>query len=137
MQKFIDKCSIDFYDRQTVDAIDSIKNETIEIEDIVKYWEKAFKDVSVDFLLYFYALEKYNILSVVNVLQETFSFADNKGPSNNQLFATAFHKLAHSGPSLDAILHIEYGYAQAVQDIMSRKSRQIISVTKVYVCNLD
>lgn len=49
------------------------------------------------------------------------------------MFGTAFHKLAHSGPSLDAILHIEYGYAQAVQDIISRKSRQITSITKMYV----
>lgn len=53
------------------------------------------------------------------------------------MFGSAFHKLAHSGPSLDAILHIEYGYALAVQDIMSRKSRQVISVTKKYVCILD
>jgi len=49
------------------------------------------------------------------------------------LFGTAFHKLAHSGPSLDAILHIEYGYAQAVQDIMSRKCRQVTSLTKACV----
>lgn len=46
LQKFVDKCSIEFYDRQTIDAIDSVKNETIEVEDIVKYWEKAFKEVS-------------------------------------------------------------------------------------------
>jgi len=45
LQEFIDKCSVEFYDRQTIDAIDSIKNETIEIEDVVKYWEKAFKEV--------------------------------------------------------------------------------------------
>lgn len=45
LQKFMDKCLISFYDQQTVDAIDCIKNETIEIEDIVKYWEKAFKEV--------------------------------------------------------------------------------------------
>lgn len=49
------------------------------------------------------------------------------------MFGTAFHKLAHSGPSLDAILHIEYGYAQAVQDIMSRKRRQVTSLTKTCV----
>lgn len=49
------------------------------------------------------------------------------------MFGTAFHKLAHSGPSLDAILHIEYGYAQAVQDIMSRKCRQVTSLTKTCV----
>lgn len=47
LQKFVDKCSIEFYDCQTVDAIESIKNETIEVEDIVKYWEKAFQEVSV------------------------------------------------------------------------------------------
>lgn len=105
LQKFVEQCSIEFYDCQTVDAIESIKNETIEVEDIVKYWEKAFQE-------------------------KTFSFTDNKGPSNDQLFGTAFHKLAHSGPSLDAILHIEYGYAQAVQDIMSRKCRQVTSLTK-------
>lgn len=46
MQKFVDKSSIEFYNRQSVDAIDSVKNETIEVEDIVKYWERAFKDVS-------------------------------------------------------------------------------------------
>lgn len=45
LQKFMDLCLISFYDQQTVDAIDCIKNETIEIEDIVKYWEKAFKEV--------------------------------------------------------------------------------------------
>lgn len=55
------------------------------------------------------------------------------------MFGTAFHKLAHSGPSLDAILHIEYGYAQAVQDIMSRKCRQVTSLTKtcVYIIKIN
>lgn len=42
----MDKCLISLYDQQTIDAIDCIKNETIEIEDIVKYWEKAFKEVN-------------------------------------------------------------------------------------------
>jgi len=54
LQKFIDKCSITFYDRQTVDAIDNIKNETIEIEDIVKYWEKAFEEVCYIVKLFIY-----------------------------------------------------------------------------------
>lgn len=45
LQKFVDKCTIEFYDCQTVDAIESIKNESIEVEDIVKYWEKAFQEV--------------------------------------------------------------------------------------------
>lgn len=49
LQRFIDKCSIEFYDCQTVDSIDSIKNETIEVEDIVKYWENAFKEVGINF----------------------------------------------------------------------------------------
>lgn len=47
LQTFIDKCTVEFYDRQTIDAIDSVKNETIEIEDVVKYWEKAFKEVNI------------------------------------------------------------------------------------------
>ncbi|XP_050430308.1 protein C12orf4 homolog [Adelges cooleyi] len=105
LETFIDDSTIKLYDRQTADAIDCIKNETVEVEDIVKYWEKAFKE-------------------------ETLSYSDNKGPSNDQLFATAFHKLAHSGPSLDAILHIEYGYAQAVKDIIARKTRQVLSLIK-------
>lgn len=45
LKKFIDKSTIEVYDRQTVDAIDCIKNDTIEVEDIVKFWEKAFKEV--------------------------------------------------------------------------------------------
>lgn len=45
LQKFIDKCSMELYDRQTIDAIDGIRNETIEIEDLVKCWEKLFKEV--------------------------------------------------------------------------------------------
>lgn len=53
LQKFIDKCSVEFYDRQTIDAIESIKNETIEVEDVVKYWEKAFKEVMHSPIKYF------------------------------------------------------------------------------------
>jgi len=45
LQKFVEKCTIEFYDCQTVDAIESIRNESIEVEDIVKYWEKAFQEV--------------------------------------------------------------------------------------------
>ncbi|XP_050532362.1 protein C12orf4 homolog isoform X2 [Daktulosphaira vitifoliae] len=106
LEMFINDHSEKLNDCLTYDAIDCIKNETIEIEDIVKYWEKAFKE-------------------------ETVTYSNIRGASNDQLFATAFHKLAHSGPSLDAILHIEYGYAQAVQDIITRKKRQILSVTKI------
>lgn len=72
LQKFIDKCSIEFYDRQTVDAIDSIKNETIEIEDIVKYWEKAFKEVSCysikKIYVYFCVLYKFTYIPIFRKL---------------------------------------------------------------------
>jgi len=54
LQKFVDKCSTEFYDCQTIDAIESIKNESIEVEDIVKYWEKAFQEVMCQDNKYFY-----------------------------------------------------------------------------------
>jgi len=50
---------MEFYDRQTVDAIDSIKNEVIEVEDIVKYWEKAFKEVRYIVRLFVYTFIFY------------------------------------------------------------------------------
>jgi len=68
LQKFIDKCSVEYYDHQTVDAIDSIKNETIDIEDVVKYWEKAFKEVSFIVKIFLYKFI-YTIIYVLgNVL---------------------------------------------------------------------
>lgn len=67
LQKFIDKSSIEFYDRQTVDAIDCIKNETIEVEDIVKYWEKAFKEVMYTFFFHQYNLY-YTLYYLGNLL---------------------------------------------------------------------
>lgn len=57
LQKFVDKCTTEFYDSQTIEAIESIKNESVEVEDIVKYWEKAFQEVMCldhSYFLFFY-----------------------------------------------------------------------------------
>ncbi|VVC90049.1 unnamed protein product [Leptidea sinapis] len=55
---------------------------------IIKNWEKSFKD---------------------NVLE----YAEQKGSSDEEVFAAAYHKLVHS-PALDTIMQVESSYANTV-----------------------
>ncbi|KAL1455226.1 hypothetical protein WDU94_009336 [Cyamophila willieti] len=74
-------------------------------EDIIRYWEKQFKE-------------------------ETVSYGDKSGSSDSELFSTAYHKLVHSGIALDTMLQVEQSYAHDVAKLIQQRDEQIEKLTK-------
>ncbi|KAK9891392.1 hypothetical protein WA026_014633 [Henosepilachna vigintioctopunctata] len=86
---FIEEKERQFYDTYLEDEISRAKKDPEFLEDLTKQWEKLFKE-------------------------ETAEFADKKCTSDEELFASAYHKLVHS-PALETILSVEHLYAKAVR----------------------
>lgn len=74
------------------------------MEGIVKNWEKLFKE---------------------NVME----FAEQKGTSDEEVFAAAYHKLVHS-PALETILQVENSYAQTVMNMLKNRDEDIQKLTE-------
>lgn len=45
LESFIKVQTIDYYDKIAVKAIENARSNTIDIEDVIKKWEKLFKEV--------------------------------------------------------------------------------------------
>lgn len=85
---FINTKEEEFYGNYTDKKIAMSKIDTQFLEDLSKQWEKLFR-------------------------YETAENADKKCASDEELFASAYHKLVHS-PALETILSVEHLYAKAV-----------------------
>lgn len=81
-----------------------MKNSELNVEGIVKNWEKMFKE---------------------NVME----FAEQKGTSDEEVFAAAYHKLVHS-PALETILQVENSYAKTVMNTLKNKELDIKQLTQ-------
>lgn len=46
LERFIKEKTIEYYDNTAYNAIESARNETLDVEDVIKKWEKLFKDVT-------------------------------------------------------------------------------------------
>lgn len=51
LERFIKEKTIEYYDSTASNAIESVQNETLDVEDVIKKWEKLFKDVTSSLLL--------------------------------------------------------------------------------------
>ncbi|CAH2230556.1 jg8884 [Pararge aegeria aegeria] len=107
LAEFVAEETKKFHNERDAKLLDQLKNSELNIEGIVKNWEKLFKE---------------------NVME----FAEQKGSSDEEVFAAAYHKLVHS-PALDTILQVEATYAQTVMNMLKSRDDDIEKLTQKYV----
>lgn len=56
-------------------------------------------------------------------------YAEQKGTSDEEIFAAAYHKLVHS-PALETILQVENSYAQTVISTLESQDADIKNLTQ-------
>lgn len=96
-----------FHNERDEKLLNQLKNSEINVDSIVKNWEKLFKD---------------------NVVE----YADQKGTSDEEVFGAAYHKLVHS-PALETILQVERTYARTVADMLKNREEDIAKITQRWV----
>ncbi|XP_072936282.1 FERRY endosomal RAB5 effector complex subunit 3 [Epargyreus clarus] len=93
-----------FHNERDEKLLNQLKNSEINVEGIVKNWERLFKE---------------------NVVE----FAEQKGTSDEEVFAAAYHKLVHS-PALETILQVESSYAKTVMNMLKNRDEDIKKLTQ-------
>lgn len=93
-----------FHNNRDGKLIDQLKNSEINVEGVIKNWEKLFKE---------------------NVVE----FAEQKGTSDEEVFAAAYHKLVHS-PALETILQVENSYAKTISNTLENRDDDIKKLTE-------
>lgn len=104
LDAFIKKNTLKFYDDKSEKLIDAAKEGRLDVEDIIKNWEKIYK-------------------------QETADYAEPLGTTDEELFAAAYHKLVHS-PSLEPILQAEHKYGKDVTEIIQMRNKDYEQLTQ-------
>lgn len=128
MEHFIKTQTIEYHDRVAVEAIENVQNNMVDVEDIIKKWEKLFKEV-VHFKKVYFSNIKYYFINYDFYSQETTEYAEKKISSDNEVFSNVYHKLMHSGAALQTMLQVEQSYALAASHVMSQRNEQISSLT--------
>lgn len=93
-----------FHNNRDGKLIDQLKNSEINVEGVIKNWQKLFKE---------------------NVVE----FAEQKGTSDEEVFAAAYHKLVHS-PALETILQVENSYAKTISNTLENRDDDIKKLTE-------
>ncbi|KAL0860747.1 hypothetical protein ABMA27_009297 [Loxostege sticticalis] len=104
LAEFVTEETKNFHNDRDEKLLNQLKNSELNVEGIVKNWEKMFKD---------------------NVME----FAEQKGTSDEEVFAAAYHKLVHS-PALDTILQVENSYAKTVMNTLNNRDEDIKMLTQ-------
>ncbi|KAG7206954.1 hypothetical protein KM043_000845 [Ampulex compressa] len=104
LERFIKQLTTQFHDRQAEKLIENAKTGNLDIEDIIKNWEKTYK-------------------------QKTVEYADPIGTTDEELFAAAYHRLVHS-PSLEPILQAEHKYGRDVTEVIQMRDADYEQLTQ-------
>ncbi|CAG4970583.1 unnamed protein product [Colias eurytheme] len=104
LANFIAEETKNFHNERDEKLLNQLKNGELNIEGIIKGWEKSFKE---------------------NVLE----FAEQKGSSDEEVFAAAYHKLVHS-PALETILQVESSYAKTVMNMIQNRDEDVKKLTE-------
>ncbi|CAH0720983.1 unnamed protein product, partial [Brenthis ino] len=104
LAQFVSEETKTFHNERDAKLLDQLKNNELNVDGIVKNWEKLFKENVVD-------------------------FAEQKGSSDEEVFAAAYHKLVHS-PALETIMQVESAYAKTVMDMLKNRDEDIEKLTK-------
>ena len=99
--------TLKFYDEKAEKALEDAISGNLDIEDIIKNWEKTYK-------------------------QKTTEYADPIGTTDEELFAAAYHKLVHS-PSLEPILQAEHKFGRDVTEVIQMRDSHYEQLTQKLV----
>ncbi|XP_056630066.1 protein C12orf4 [Diorhabda sublineata] len=99
IQKFIKERSTEYFNEETSKLITDAKENIINLEDITKEWENILKE-------------------------EMAEYGECRCASDDELFATAYHKMVHS-PALETMLQLEHMYSKTVRQKTEEKKRLI------------
>lgn len=104
LDSFVKEETIKYYDDISERLIENARNGETDVEEVIKAWEKAFKE-------------------------ETVEYAEPHGATDEELFSTVYHKLVHS-PALETMLQVEHSYALAVRELTSQRDEQVAALTQ-------
>ncbi|XP_063216529.1 protein C12orf4 homolog isoform X2 [Bacillus rossius redtenbacheri] len=99
LDAFVKEETNNFYDDVAEKAIEDVQTGVIDEESLIKSWEKAFRE-------------------------ETLEYAEPEGTTDEELFSTVYHRLVHS-PALETILQVEQAYALAVRELTTQRDEQL------------
>lgn len=101
---FVSNETQDYHNARDAELISKFRNNETDIDCLVKKWEKLFKE-------------------------QVLEYAEQKGTSDEEVFAAAYHRLVHS-PALETILQVENSYASTVHHTLKQRDRDIEQLTK-------
>ncbi|XP_015112334.1 protein C12orf4 homolog [Diachasma alloeum] len=104
LDETVDKWTQEYYDERDDKLIDAAINGELDVERIVKDWEKAYKTKTVE-------------------------YAEPIGTTDEELFAAAYHRLVHS-PSLEPILQAEHKYGKDVTEVIQIRDGEYEQLTQ-------
>lgn len=107
LETTIKTLTLEFYDEKAEKALENAKSGTLDIEEIIKNWEKIYK-------------------------QKTVEYADPIGTTDEELFAAAYHRLVHS-PSLEPILQAEHKFGRDVTEVIQMRDTYYDQLTQKLV----
>lgn len=106
LESCVKEWTIKFHDDQAEELIDATKQGNLDVEEIIKNWEKIYK-------------------------QKTIEYAEPIGTTDEELFAAAYHRLVHS-PSLQPILQTEHTYGRDVTEVVVGRDKEYEELTQRY-----
>ncbi|KAJ1531758.1 hypothetical protein ONE63_000419 [Megalurothrips usitatus] len=104
LKLFVDKETLRFHDDVAEETLKRAQIGDIDVEDVIKKFERLFKE-------------------------ETAEYAEPRGSTDEELFATVYHKLVHS-PALEAMLQVEHSYSLAVSEMTSQRDNELAATTE-------
>lgn len=100
----IKELTLEFHDEKAEKVLEGAKSGRLDIEEIIKSWEKTYK-------------------------QKTVEYADPIGTTDEELFAAAYHRLVHS-PSLEPILQAEHKFGRDVTEVIEMRDTDYEQLTR-------
>ncbi|XP_076641898.1 FERRY endosomal RAB5 effector complex subunit 3 [Halictus rubicundus] len=104
LENTIKELTLQFYDERAENALENAMSGNTDIEEIIKNWEKTYKQKTVD-------------------------YADPIGTTDEELFAAAYHRLVHS-PSLEPILQAEHKFGREVTEVIQMRDTHYEQLTQ-------
>lgn len=111
LRRGIEELTLQFHDEKAEKLIEAAKAGTLDLEDIIKNWEKIYK-------------------------QKTVEYSDPIGTTDEELFAAAYHRLVHS-PSLEPILQAEHKFGRDVTEVIQMRDTGYEHLTQKSVKSHD
>lgn len=104
LKKFVDCETSKYYDDLATERIEAAKEGSLDVDDVVKFWELAFKNEYVE-------------------------YAEPVATTDEELFSVVYHKLVHS-PALETILQAEQAYAETARTVANKRTEQIAALSE-------